>query len=270
LTLRSTTQETALEEALQFLSANAGRSGRWLPMVRVERTATGERRVLLLDLSWIAEGWWRLVTGERTRGTQPERVDRRHFAVCVFSQLLWDLKAGDLGIVGSDEFADYNRQLVGWAEYDRKIATFGQVAGLPVDGPTFVAQVRGWLEELAAETDRTFPANTAARIEKGEPVIMRTERAPDPERLPELEALLAARMAPLGVLDALTQTAHWLGWTRFFGPISGHEAKLDDPLARYLATVFCYGCQIGPAQLARVREGDDRRQFIWINQRHAT
>jgi TnpA family transposase len=78
------------------------------------------------------------------------------------------------------------------------------------------------------------------------------------------------RITPLGVLDALTQTAHWLDWTRFFGPISGHDAKLDDPLVRYLATVFCYGCQIGPAQLARALEGYDRRQFIWINQRHVT
>jgi hypothetical protein len=37
-----------------------------------------------------------------------------------------------------------------------------------------------------------------------------------------------------------------------------------------VATVFCYGCQMGPAHLARVLEGDDRRQFIWINQRHVT
>jgi hypothetical protein len=270
LTLRSTTQETGVEEALRFLQEHAGRTGQWLRTARSERGPAGERRTVpLVDLSWIPDGWWRLVAGQRTRETHPERVDRRHFEVCVFSQLLWDLKAGDLCIVGSDEFADYNRQLVSWDEYDRKIAAFGQVAGLPVDGPRFIAHVRGWLEQIARQTDRAFPANKAVRIEKGEPVMTRAERPADPERLPELEALLTARMTPLGVLDALTQTAHWLGWTRFFGPISGHDAKLDDPLARYLATVFCYGCQIGPAQLARALEGYDRRQFIWINQRHA-
>ena len=76
----------------------------------------------LLDLAWIPDGWWRLVTGERTRGAYPERVDRQHFEACVFSQLLWDPKAGDLCIVDSGEFADYNRRLIAWNEYDRKVA----------------------------------------------------------------------------------------------------------------------------------------------------
>jgi len=269
LTLRSTTQETALEEALRFLRENAGRSGHWLRTVRVERAPSGEARIVpLLDLSWIPDGWWRLVTGERTRGAYPERVDRRHFEVCVFSQVLWDLKAGDLCIVGSAEFADYNRQLMAWEEYDRKVAAYGQMLGLPVDGPAFVAHVRDWLEDLARTTDRTFPTNKAVRIEDGEPVITRAEARPDPEGLPALDALLDTRIAPLGVLDTLTDTAHWLRWPRFFGPLSGHDAKLDDPLARYLATVFCYGCQIGPAPLARALDGLDRRQLIWINQRH--
>lgn len=271
VTLRSTTQETALEEALRFLRAHAGRTGRWLPTVRVERTASGERRpVPLLDLSWIPEGWWRLVTGERTRGRHPERVDRRQFAVCVFSQLLWDLKAGDLCIVGSAEFADYNRQLIPWEEYERKVAAHGQMLALPVQGPTFVDHVRSELEEVARTTDRTFPANKAVRIENGEPVIARAEPRPDPAGLPALDALLAARMEaqPVALLDALADTVHWLDWTRFFGPLSGFDAKLDDPLARYLLTVFCHGCQISPAELARAIDGLDRRQLYWINQRH--
>jgi len=35
-----------------------------------------------------------------------DRVHRRHCETCVFSQLKWELKAGDLCIVGSDTFAD--------------------------------------------------------------------------------------------------------------------------------------------------------------------
>ena len=69
-------------------------------------------------------------------------------------------------------------------------------------------------------------------------------------------------MTPLGVLDALTQTAHWLGWTRFFGPISGHDAKLDDPLARYLAT--------GLTSATSRRRTSGALSGHWINQRHVT
>ncbi len=271
LTLRSTTQDCSMEEAIAFLVERQGRTGAWLPTVRKDRASTGERRDMpLLDLSWIPDGWWRLVTGEQTRGQYPARVQRRHFEACAFSQILWDLNSGDLCIVGSDAFADYRNQQISWEEYKAKIAAYSEVVGLPVDGPTFVAQLRNWLEELATATDRAFPANKTVRIEKNEPIITRPVAAPPPPGLAELEARVASRMAPVSVLDALGDTARWLGWTRFFGPISGFDAKIDDPLPKYVATVFCYGANIGPAQFAKCYDGLDRRQIGWINQRHST
>lgn len=77
-------------------------------------------------------------------------------------------------------------------------------------------------------------------------------------------------MKPISILDVLLRTEQWLNWTRFFTPLSGHEAKLDDPLARYLATAFCYGCNLGPSQTARSLKGFDRRQVSWVNQHHIT
>jgi hypothetical protein len=43
----------------------------------------------------------------------------------------------------------------------------------------------------------------------------------------------------------LVDTENWLNWTRFFGPISGFDAKLDAARARYVATTFCYGATWG-------------------------
>ncbi|GAC1437798.1 MAG: Tn3 family transposase [Chloroflexota bacterium] len=269
LPLDTTTQDTAVVEAVRFLLAHASRTGATLPTVRRERAADGTVRLVpLLDLSWIPDGWWRLVTRTHARHAYPERVDRRHFEACVCSQVLWELSSGDLCIVGSDQFADYGAQLVSWAEYDAGIREYGRLAGVPVDSPAFVAHVRDWLEGIAQETDRAFPANKAVRIEDGEPVITRPAPVPPPAGLPALETLLAARVEPVGLLDALAATEHWLHWTRFFGPISGFDAKIDDPVARYLATVFCYGTNIGPVQLARSLEGIEFRQLLWINQRH--
>src|SRR5215210_5376732 len=79
----------------------------------------------------------------------------------------------------------------------------------------------------------------------------RLRAKPDLEGLDRLERLLGERMTPVGILEALADTEHWLGWTRHFGPVSGFEAKLDRPRERYLATTFCYGCGLGPTQAAR-------------------
>ena len=77
-------------------------------------------------------------------------------------------------------------------------------------------------------------------------------------------------MTPTGILEALVDAEHWLSWTQHFGPVSGFEAKLDRPRERYLATVFCYGCGLGPTQAARSLKNLDRRHVAFVNQRHVT
>lgn len=59
-------------------------------------------------------------------------------------------------------------------------------------------------------------------------------------------------------------------WSRFFGPLSGHAAKLEDAVARYVALTFCYGCNLGPSQTARSLTGVERRDLSWVNQHHIT
>jgi hypothetical protein len=79
---------------------------------------------------------------------------------------------------------------------------------------------------------------------------------------------LEARQTPRSILDALAHTNHWLNWTAAFGPLSGFESKIEDPRARYLAAVFCYGCQLGPSATARALGTLDRRQITWVDQHH--
>ena len=88
------------------------------------------------------------------------------------------------------------------------------------------------------------------RIENGEPVLKRLQRKPEPEGLSRLEQQLVEHMTHVDIVDALSDTEHWLNWSRFFGPISGHDAKLENPRERYLITTFCYGCNLGPEEFA--------------------
>jgi len=81
------------------------------------------------------------------------------------------------------------------------------------------------------------------------------EAAADPEGLDHAVALIKERMEPIEILDAFADTEYWLNWTRHFSPISGMESKLKRARERYLLTVFCYGCNLGPVQTARSVRG---------------
>jgi TnpA family transposase len=260
ITVRATTQDTTLEETLRFLLNHQHKTGEWLTI------PPGSH----LDLAWMPDPWYRLVTEPPDHNDTPQRLHRRHFEICVFSQLMVDLKSGDLSILGSNHFADYRDQLLSWEEYDRDIAAYGEMIGLPIEGAAFLAQMKLRLTRVAQETDQTFPNNVDLRLENGEPILRRPQKAATPSGLRRFEELIAERLEPIHLLDVLRDTEHWLRWTRFFGPISGHDAKLDDPRSRYLTATFCYGCQLGPAQTARSLGNLDRRQLAWVHWRHMT
>ena len=266
----STSQDRATEQAIGFLLAHrTDRRARLRTMVDVPGT-DGTSVQQPLDLSWVGEKWWPLLTGRTTQDPALVEVDRRYFEICLFTQVVNELKSGDLCIPGSEEYGDYRAQLVTWEEYERNVAGYAEQAGIPADPSAFVAALQTRLARTAHAVDQAFPGNEHVEIVAGEPVVKRLRARDGSDGTAFLERLLKPRMAPTGVLEALADTEHWLGWTRHFGPISGFEAKLDRPRERYLATAFCYGCGLGPSQAARSLKGLDRRHVAFANQRHIT
>jgi TnpA family transposase len=118
--------------------------------------------------------------------------------------------------------------------------------------------------------DREFPDCDSLRIENGEPILTKGEKKIVSPHIAKLEQFIEERLEPINILDVLADCEHWFNWTRHLGPVSGHDAKLDNPKPRYVAAVFGYGCGLGPTQTARSLKLMDRRQIAWINQRHVT
>jgi TnpA family transposase len=268
LPLRSSTQDTTTEEVIDFLLKHRHHRPVDLPVVTVENDGTEEeQRVQPIDLSWIPPKWWQLVTGQRVRVPSPQTVHRRHFEVCVFSQIFLELKSGDLYIEGSSDYGDYYSQLISWEEYEATLTEYGQQVELPTDPKAFVAHVQQWLMDCATTFDNAFPANAEVDYQKDR-LVIRKAKAKTVPGAAQLKARIAERIRPVNLLDTLIDTELWLNWTRFFKPKSGHDSKLERPVARYLATTFCYGCNLGPSQAARSLKGFDRRQVSHVHQRH--
>jgi hypothetical protein len=200
VSLVSTTQDRALIAAIAFLLAHKGVHSKWLAISHAPLTEDNvDSPSPLLDLSFVADKWWPLVTGNKDRGASVSCVDRRYFELCVFSNVMLELKSGDLCVPGSDQFSDYRKELVSEDEFERGVALYGEQAGIPVDGPSFIARLRGQLEAAAKRADDTFPANEYLRIENGEPVLKRLSRKPEPDGLLRLEQQLAERMVGVDI-----------------------------------------------------------------------
>lgn len=254
--LVSTSTDKSTETAIQFILSHRNS--------KADRvTSEG------LDLSWVSDKWWRVLS-ERQKQKNDGTVDRRHFEVCVFTQIMRELKSGDLCIPGSYQYSDYTDQLISWSEYEKTIGQYCTQAGLAHDSVQFVANLKSTLSIAAEAVDAEFPTNSSFRIENGEPILTKIEKKKDSPHLAKLEKFIDEKLEQISILDVLVDSEHWLNWTRFLGPLSGHDAKIENPKPRYVTTVFAYGCGLGPSQTARSLKLIDRRQIAWLNQRHVT
>jgi TnpA family transposase len=257
LELRSTTQDQAILEALAFVFHHRRSRKSWLTLPKDTS----------LDLDWIPEKWQKMVILHDQHTTQ---VNRRYFELCVFTQVAQDLKSGDLYVVSSDHYADFRDQLVSWEEYKAQVAEYGRLVGIETDPPKLIADLKQWLNNIASATDKAFPDNDQVRIEDGELIIRKNPKKSIPQGLERIESALDEHLPHTNILDALIDTEKWLYLSRSFKPLSGHETKLKDHQERFVATLFCYGCNLGPTQTARSVQGFNRRQLSWLNLRHVT
>lgn len=252
LDIRPTTPDKTLLDALAFVLRHEHR--------RTELLETD------LDLGFAGEQWQRTVY---VRVGDKRLISRRHLETCVFSHLAMELKTGDLCVAGSEQFADYRAQLLDWQQCEPLVGEYCRHLGFaPAAGP-FIEQLKLWLIRVAEVVDHNFPNNAQVVIdERGEPSLKRDKRS-ETDRGRALSSLIAGRLGETSVLDALGHTVHWAPWTRHFGPLSGSDPKLENPLERYLYTVFGYGCNIGPAETARHTRGRMSHHAIsFVNHRH--
>jgi TnpA family transposase len=258
--LKSSNQDKSIEKAVNFIKQKRNLRTDYIKLDNEEK----------MNLSWIQDNWWKLVTGYTNKNKYPEKINRRHFEACVFYQIMWNLKSGDLFINNSDIYSDYREQLVNWDEYKENISLYGKQVELPVNTTDFIKLLKDQLDDAAKNADNSFPSNEYLKIEKGEPVLSRLRKNVEPKNLKLIESLIADNLKPVSLIDILIDTEHWLNWTKHFKNISGLDSKIKDLVERCIVTTFCYGCNLGPTQIARSFENFSRKQISWINQRYVT
>ena len=235
LDIQPTTQNNAVLQALDFIQEHQHKRGSHLPA----------------DISIdFASARWQSMIRDKVDG---ELVFNRHqLEMCVFSYVAEHLRSGDLYVAGSEAFADYRTQLLPWDECQSVLGSYCDVVGLPKTAAEFVDKLRTQLTQLAQEVDEAQTGDTGLYFdENNKPHLNKLPGQTISEDALKLEKALHDRMPEHHLLDILHHVHHWAEYTRHFGPPSGTDPKLQDPIPHYLLTVFGYGCNLGPAQTAR-------------------
>ena len=259
LNAKSSSNDLSIVAAIQFVLRNRDKHKTKLSL-----------KIDELDLSWLPEKWRKLVTGKSSTTAPVTEIHRLYFELCVLSQVVNEIKSGDLFVENSEQYNDYRDQLISWNQYEGEVKNYGKLVGFSTDSLEFVAKLKDDLTEAAVKTDRHFPENELVEISKDGLTIHKHDKVIQPEKLQAIDNAIMERMSELSILDVLIETESWLGLHNEFGPISGFESKIDNPKQRFIATLFCYGCNLGPVQTARSVKDISRKQIAWLNLHHIT
>lgn len=264
MNVKSTTRDQSLIKAVEFVLTHRNSHKETVPIL-----AEGAHKSDI-SLHWLPEKWRKLVTGKSSSHAVIIEVHRKHFELCVLTQVMRELKSGDLFVEHSEQYGDYREQLLDWETYDAQIVDYSAMLNLPAEPSAFVSHLHRWLSEVAQKTDRQYPDNEYLDVSSQGLIIRKHAKNEKSPALVRIDAALGRSLTPNNILDILVEAESWLNLHRLFKPISGFETKLDEPRKRFITTLFCYGCNLGPTQTARSVKGLSRKQVAWLNLRHVT
>ena len=267
LKLEAATEDTDVLKAFEFICLYKQRRTETLP---IQENPDDPNSKNLLNIRWIRDKWWKLVTGKATKSAQITHVNKLAFELCVFDRIAEELSTGDLYIPYSETFDDYREQMISWEQYDTELPGYCEELGLVKGSTEFTQALKTQLTEACYAADRNFPDDEQVRIENGKLIIGKSKAEEASREIEAISELLQDRLEKINLLDLIINAERWLSLHKLFGPLSGFESRVDDPFLRFVLTLFCYGTNIGPTETERSVRGISRKQVAWLNLKRTT
>lgn len=220
---------------------------------------------LARDFTWLKPHWRKHVLVEAEGGDASVWIHRKYFELAVFTQLKDEITTADVFIPGGETYDDFRERLVDDETLDKELPEFSEVSGMPKTGKEFVQQLKAELLAVSDRVDASFPESSQARIEDGVIILSKLKRTPLADAVKRLDLQISDRMEQTTIVDILVEVSKWLGIEKHFKRLVGTEGRIDDLLRRVVLTLFCYGCNIGPTDLARCVKNLSRKQAAWLN-----
>jgi len=256
LNLQSASQDGSLVNALRIVLTNAH--------IKSEFFEDDS-----LDVSFAPEKWQNLII---RKNQSQNLISRRYLELAVFSCFSNELRSGYIFIEGAETYADYRKELLDLKSCQLLLNEYCDEVGIPNNAKDFVKNLRNNFIEVADRVDKRFPEITELVIdEKGNPFLKKRSPKQRSRQAIWLSQEIKNRMPERNLLDILCNTHHYAGWAHEFGPITGFDSKLADPVERHILTNFAYGTRMGPTQAAKHIKADVTAHMLsWVNRRHVT
>lgn len=194
-----------------------------------------------------------------------EKIDRRYYELCVLGELRGRLRSGDVWVVGSRKYRDFDAHLLpadGW-----RTETGPTALPVSLDHRTYwgakVQALHGELEKVAGLLGRRELPDV--RLKDGK-LSVSPLAATVPKEAEHLAARLYALVPRVKITRLLLDVEAWTGFTRHFTHLHSGEAP-QSPVG-LLSVVLADAINLGLSKMADATPGLTERQLAWTAQWH--
>ena len=194
-------------------------------------------------------------------------VDRRHYELCVLSELRDRLLAGDVWVAGSRRYRSVEERLISKQTFEdlRRAGTLP--VAVDADFETFIGSRRALLDKRLTDVDSSAKDGLlpGVTIEKGVLKITPIEKSTPPEA----EALaehLYAMLPRIRVTDLLAEVARWTLFPDCFTHLRTGETAADSRIL--MAGLLAEGLNLGLTRMAEACSIASLGQLAWTSDWH--
>ena len=213
--------------------------------------------------------WRELVIEEAPDGS--ERVNRINYEICVLQSLRERLRSKEVWVAGAERYRNPDEDLpTDFAQ--RRVACYARL-GLPLDAPTFIAQLQAEMRAALEQLNRGLPRNPGVRLDprrQHNPIIVSPlEAQPEPPNLDALKAELGRRWSMTGLLDIVKEADLRIGFTQAFTTAASREAiDRREVQRRLLLCLYGLGTNAGLKRLSGGHHGISYQELLYTRRRY--
>lgn len=193
----------------------------------------------------------------------PEDVDRRFYEVCVMAELKNALRSGDVSVIGSRQFRDFEDYLMPKAEFHERLDQKTLALPVATSSRTYLADR---LETLRAALNQTAALAGAGELPDVELTDAGLKISPIENSVPPAAEVLRAalyRLIPhVKITDLLMEVDRWTGFTRHFLHLKMNEPAKDPALL--LTALLADATNLGLSKMAESCPGTSLARLSWL------
>jgi hypothetical protein len=190
-------------------------------------------------------------------------LDRKFYELCAMSELKNALRSGDVWVVGSRQFKEFDEYLLTRADYAQRV----RESRLGLQVPT---QCREYLEERLTKLRKSIAATEA---------LAAADELPDaqistaglkisplinvvPDAASQLDRDVNARLPHVKITDLLLEVDRWTQFSRHFTHLKSSAPPKDNALL--LTAVLADGINLGLSKMAEACPGTSLAKLSWL------